>query len=82
VSAQCIECKATRDGDAWRPGEMCLFGTLFACSVECAKTYAAREAAPGFRPGEPGFDMDVTNEQCGQCGAEILGYHACQGVPE
>jgi hypothetical protein len=20
-------------------------------------------------------------EQCGDCGAEILGYHACQGVP-
>jgi hypothetical protein len=21
-------------------------------------------------------------EQCGQCGAVVLGYHACQGVPE
>jgi hypothetical protein len=82
MSAQCIECKANRDGDTWIPGEVSLFGMLFACSIECAKKWAAENAAIGFRPGEPGFDIDVTGEQCGQCGAEILGYHACQGVPE
>jgi hypothetical protein len=26
-------------------------------------------------------EVEEPREQCGQCGAEILGYHACQGVP-
>lgn len=25
--------------------------------------------------------LEEPREQCGDCGAEILGYHACQGVP-
>jgi hypothetical protein len=81
MSAQCIECNVVREGSTWRPGEVCLFGMLFACSIECAEKWATENAARGYRPGEPGFDADITNESCGDCGAEIIGYHACQGVP-
>ncbi len=59
-TAECIECGAVNvspDG-RWQPGQFLLFGMLYACSVKCAETYAAREAGPGYRPGEPGFCVE------------------------
>ncbi len=62
--SECVECGASsKDEHLWSPGEVCLFGMLFACSLACAKAYAAREAAPGYRPGEPGFSVDVEPER-------------------
>lgn len=60
--AECVECGKSRPGDVWLHGEVCLFGMLFACSLECAHAYAAREAAVGFRPGEPGFWCHVHDQ--------------------
>jgi hypothetical protein len=63
LDAECIECgkvSISPDG-TWKPGEVCLFGSLFACSLKCAEKWAAREAAPGYRPGEPGFYVDEPN---------------------
>jgi hypothetical protein len=59
--AECIECGkvSISPSGCWQPGEVCLFGMLFACSLKCAEVYAAREAAHGCRPGEPGFSVDV-----------------------
>ncbi len=57
--SKCIECDAESPGSTWEPGEVCLFGFLFACSLECAEAWARKNAAAGFRPGEPGFDADV-----------------------
>jgi hypothetical protein len=56
---ECVECHKRSEGDEWRSGEVCLFGMLFACSADCAKAWATRHAAPGFRPGEPGFQMEI-----------------------
>lgn len=56
--AECAWCgkpSASADG-CWKPGEVCLFGTLFCCSMACAKAYAENNAREGYRPGEPGFD--------------------------
>lgn len=59
----CIECgRKSRDPEVWSHGEVCLFGMLFACSEACAKAWAQREAAPGFRPGEPGFRMEIEDD--------------------
>jgi hypothetical protein len=56
---ECIECRKQCPGDTWESGQVCLFGTLFACSVACAETWARREAAEGSKPGQPGFFMQV-----------------------
>jgi len=61
-AATCVECgreSVSADG-TWKSGEVCLLGNLFACSETCAKAWATKNAAPGYRPGEPGFFMDVT----------------------
>lgn len=48
-------------------------------------------AFDGLRVGEVRHGMHLpispwprhsSNQQCNQCGAEILGYHACLGVPD
>lgn len=64
--SRCVECsKASLDSNAWSPGEVCLFGMLFACSIACAEKWARENAAEGSRPGEPGFFMDVEpDKQC------------------
>jgi len=67
-NSECIECGKPGHGDTWQPREVCLFGTLFACSLACAKKWAAREAAPGYRPGEPGFRVDGFTVKCDACG--------------
>lgn len=61
---ECIECgkDCSNADDRWQPGEVCLFGMLFACSLTCAESYARREARDGYRPGEPGFDAVVQPE--------------------
>jgi len=54
--SECAECgrKSEHDDGVWHPGEFCLFGTLFVCSLACAEKFAST-CAPGCRPGEPGF---------------------------
>jgi hypothetical protein len=56
--AECVECglEVAMDDGCWQPGQFCLFGMLFCCSLACGEQYAAREAAPGYRPGEPNFE--------------------------
>jgi len=62
--SECCECgKTSVSGCTWQPGEVCLFGTLFACSLVCAENYARKNAREGFRPGEPGFDAHVEPER-------------------
>jgi hypothetical protein len=58
VQRRCCECGKTSDSDIWQPGEVCLFGMLFACSLACAESYARQNAMDGFRPGESGFDVE------------------------
>lgn len=56
-TSECISCgKRVTDDGTWKPGQVCLFGTLFACSMACAEKYAAAFAAEGYRPGEPHFE--------------------------
>lgn len=57
-TAECCECgkEDVSDDGCWKPGNVCLFGMLFACSMTCAKAYATKHAREGYRPGEPGFD--------------------------
>lgn len=33
----CIQCQKDSIRNGWAPGEVCLFGELFACSVACAE---------------------------------------------
>lgn len=55
--SECCECGAvTVDDGCWRPGQWCLFGMLFACSLKCCEAYATKHAREGWRPGEPNFD--------------------------
>lgn len=61
--SECIECGKQCPGDTWKPGQVCLFGNLFACSVKCAEAWAQREAAEGYKPGQPGFFMQVESER-------------------
>jgi hypothetical protein len=56
--SQCVECREIYPGDTWEPGQFCLFGMLFACSVECGAKWALREAGEGYKPGQPGFDLE------------------------
>jgi ribosomal protein S18 acetylase RimI-like enzyme len=49
----CVECgrlSLPNHHDGWMPGEYCLFGTLYVCSVACARTYAVRESRYGKLP--------------------------------
>lgn len=59
MSATCVHCGEEREGDVWRPGEACLFGTLFACTIECATAWAQEHAPEGSKPGQPGFDVEI-----------------------
>lgn len=59
MNAKCIECGKESEGDAWKAGEVLLFGQVFACSRECGEKFAQENAQPGYRPGEPGFDIEV-----------------------
>ncbi len=56
---KCIKCRKQSDGDVWKPGEVCLFGLIFACSLKCAEAWATEHAAEGYKPGQPGFTVDV-----------------------
>jgi hypothetical protein len=58
---ECCECgkRTASEDNTWQPGEVCLFGMLFACSLTCAENYAAKNARDGYRPGQPGFDAVV-----------------------
>lgn len=55
---ECIECGRTHQSETttWQPGEFCLFGNFFVCSLACGEAWARKHAKPGFRPGESGFD--------------------------
>lgn len=62
----CIQCGKVCDNteNVWQPGEACLFGSLFACSVTCAVLWGLTpgNVRDGMRPGEPGWDVDVEPE--------------------
>lgn len=58
----CINCNK-ESGDFWETGELCVFGTFFACSHECAVEWAEKGGIrPGYRPGEPMWEYDVHNQ--------------------
>lgn len=60
--AECCECgtvSVSVDG-TWKRGEVCLFGTLFACSMRCAEAFATKHARVGCRPGEAGLAKEAT----------------------
>ncbi len=60
-TAECVECgkeSVSQDG-TWRPGEVCLFGNLFCCSIECAMKWARENASDGYKPGQPHFSVRV-----------------------
>lgn len=59
----CVNCEYVSDGNVWKDGEVCLFGSLFACSMKCAEEWAQENAAEGYKPGQPGFDADVHNDK-------------------
>lgn len=57
---ECVECgsRSVSDDGTWKPGQFCLFGSLFCCSRACGERWATENAAVGFRPGEPGFRLE------------------------
>jgi len=56
--AECVCCglESHSADRTWKPGEVCLFGNLFACSMACAEKWAAENASVGFRPGETKYE--------------------------
>lgn len=58
----CIQCQKDSIRNGWAPGEVCLFGELFACSVACAERWARENAREGCRPGEPGFRIEMPHD--------------------
>ena len=63
MGTECVACGARSEGNVWKDGEVLLFGMLFACSTACAENYARHNAAPGYRPGEPGFAVEVHRDE-------------------
>jgi hypothetical protein len=40
---ECIHCATEVPSDVWEPGQVCLFGSLFACCVGCAARWIETE---------------------------------------
>jgi len=63
----CVECARASipsHDDIWTPGEYCLFGMLYVCSVACARKYATRESSYRRLPDgalvDPALDWEYT----------------------
>ena len=46
-SRTCVQCGKSVPGKSWHPQECCVGGVNFACSAECALTYAAEKCGRG-----------------------------------
>ena len=54
--SECVNCgKESKTAGIWSPGECCLYGSLFACSRECAIEWAKKNGAPF----DPDYDIQV-----------------------
>jgi hypothetical protein len=54
-ATECIACGKVCPGGVWHPGEVCIYGSLFACSMACAEQWGREHAAQGHKPGQPGW---------------------------
>jgi hypothetical protein len=72
--AQCLQCRMSKQlmMNSWRKHGLSATREMV-IAVETALVQIHREL-------ENWPDVEQM-EQCGQCGAEVLGYHACEGVP-
>lgn len=55
---QCIQCGKESPGDVWQPGQVCVFGMIFACSMKCAIQWGNEDPAirDDHRPGQRWWD--------------------------
>ena len=61
-AAECIHCGKVSTAEHWLPGEACIFGNLYACSLACAEAWGnaqGRSLREGYHPGQPHWRVEV-----------------------